>query len=225
MSKSEDVWQKRASALQNPEALDQKEKDWWVEIEPILVELLEELKSRGKIEISFVPTEIEHMGSILGNLAQIGTNNSLLFDSIRTIGKFVKANSEFGFDEVKIAHLLVESCVLRCIMDTELFKVLLLFHLKGVSHKAANYNSTFTQFAPTAWKKLKPYVDNKFRNSLAHGTWAIEGEQVVLFEDAKVIPYEKLNFDEFIIRVKKQNLLFSCLYNLLIQKNKDKFFR
>ena len=77
MSESADLWQKR---LLNPGALGEKEKELWAEIEPILVELLEELKSNGKIEISYVQTEINHFKSILDNLKAIGTNNNLLLN-------------------------------------------------------------------------------------------------------------------------------------------------
>jgi len=63
-----------------------------------------------------------------------------------------------------------------------------------------------------------------FRNSLAHGTWAIENKQVVLFDDAKLIPYEKLDLDKFIIKTKSQNIIFVCLANLLVAKKKANFF-
>ena len=144
-----------------------------------------------------------------------------MFDNAK---KFFEVNSEFGLGENDVVNLYVEIAVLLCVLHTELFKTLLLFHLKGVNHKASNFNSTMGQFAPTAWQKLKPYVDNAFRNSLAHGTWAVENKEVVLFEDAKFIIFEKLSLDEFMIRTKKQNVLFGCLVNVLATKHKANFF-
>jgi hypothetical protein len=80
------------------------------------------------------------------------------------------------------------------------------------------------RFAPIAWSKLKPYVYSNFRNSLAHGTWALENKQVVLYEDAELIAYERLDLADLFIKAKDQNVLFICLVHILAEKNKAKFF-
>lgn len=224
MSSSGDSWESR---VLNPNALGQGEKKLYLEIEPILNELLDELKTNGKIEISFVNSEKQHLKNILENLSQVSINyNSLLdlFDNANNVEEFLKVSSRFGFDEQKLVNLYVEITVLLCILNTELFKTLLLFHLKSVSHKVSNFGSTMGQFAPVTWKKLKPYVDSNFRNSLAHGTWVFENKQIVLFDDAKLVPYEKLDLANFIIRAKNQNVLFICLVNILAAKKKAGFF-
>lgn len=113
---------------------------------------------------------------------------------------------------------------LLLIQDFECFKTLLLFHLRDVDFRAFKFAKTMEEFAPKAWEKLKPELDNKFRNSVAHGLWAIENKKIVLFEDAKLIPFEKLDLAQFVIRVKTQNVLFSCLMNLLYKKAKNGFF-
>jgi hypothetical protein len=80
------------------------------------------------------------------------------------------------------------------------------------------------KFAPKSWQKLMPELDNKFRNALSHGLWTIENKRIVLFEDAKLIPFEKLNLAQFMIRVKTQNVLFACLINVIHKKGKQGFF-
>jgi hypothetical protein len=67
-------------------------------------------------------------------------------------------------------------------------------------------------------------VDNDFRNSLAHGTWAVINKKVVLFKDARLAPYERLNLSDFIIKAKKQNILYSCLVNTIIERTKRDYF-
>jgi hypothetical protein len=54
--------------IENPEALGSSEKKLVRRIEPILNELLEELKANGKIETSFTGSELEHANSITENL-------------------------------------------------------------------------------------------------------------------------------------------------------------
>ncbi len=214
-------WENR---VLNPDALGDAEKKLWTDLEPILIELLDELKTNGKIEISFVAAEHEHLKSILDNLNQVSINHNLLVGAFDGTKKIVEATSEFGFKESDLVNLYLQTAVLLCMLNTELSKLLLLFHLKGVSHKVSSFSNTMSQLAPIAWQKLKPYVDSNFRNSLAHGTWALESKEVVLFDDAKLVPVEKLSLVDFMIKVKNQNVLFQCMANVIANKKNSGFF-
>jgi hypothetical protein len=214
--------------ITNPEALGLSEKKLLRRIEPILDELLEELKANGKIETFFTESEIEHANSITENLYAIGTNTNLFIHTGENVSKaqrFVSAVSEFGFTDSNIIHLYIEASALLLLQDFECFKTLLLFHLRDVDFRAHKFNETMQRFAPKAWEKLKPELDSRFRNSVAHGLWAIENKKIVLFEDAKLIPFEKLDFAQFVIRVKRQNVIFSCFMNLLYKKAMKGFLR
>jgi hypothetical protein len=224
LSNSEKFWKER---VQNPEAFGQAEKELWMKLEPILGELLDELKAKGKTEVSFIPTKEQHLSNIVDNLIQINKNENLLlhlFDSPERFGQFLKVSSEFGFDEPKSTSLYVEISAYLCVLSTELFKLFLLFHLRDIDPQVSHFTRTMEEVAPTAWKKLKPYVDNEFRNSLAHGTWAIENKKIVLFRDATLEPYERLELAKFMIKIKRQNLLYACLNYLIEEKRKANFF-
>jgi hypothetical protein len=213
--------------VKNPEALGGQEKELWKKIEPIIDELLEELKANGKIETHYCESKVNHLNSIIENLNMISNNNNLLIHVADSIGKarhFVEVVSEFGFTDSSSSHLYVEVSALLSIQTFECLKTFLLFHLKDVDQLASHFPRTMEEVAPNAWKKLKPYVDNDFRNSLAHGTWAIENKKIVLFKDADLIPFEKLELHEFIIRMKTQNVLYACLLNLIAKKRKKNFF-
>ena len=145
-------------------------------------------------------------------------------DSWEKVNSFSKALEGFGFNDVNYVYLLVELAVLLLITDTETFKTLLLFHLKDVSYKASDFVKTMKRFAPKSWTKLEPFINNKFRNSLAHGTWAIENNQIVLFENAKLVPFEKLELIDFLIRSREQNVLFACLSSVISEKIVNGFF-
>lgn len=215
--------------MPNPEFLGQSEKEIWLKIEPILIELLDELKANGKIETVFTKAKIEHIQNIMLNLNQIALNQNLLLDiakddTMERANSFLKAIAEFGFTEFLSTHLVVEVAVLQSILNLEVFKTMLLSHLRDIDLRASSFNNTMQNSAPNAWKKLKPFVDNQFRNSLAHGTWAIENKQVVLFGDADLIPYAKLELFEFFIKTKELNVLYACLISVINEKIKTNFF-
>lgn len=223
MSVSGDIWKSR---VLNAEALGQGEKKLYGEIEPILNELLDELKVQGKIEISFNGSRQQHLKNILDNLQQISVNHNLLvalFDE-PLCSRFLTTNNEFNIKEPNLVNLYLHTSVLLCVTTTEFFKAMLLYHLKGVSHKVSKFCQTMQQFAPTSWNKLRPYVDSNFRNTLAHGTWAVENKQVVLFDDAQLILNESLPLTEFMLKTKKQNVLLLCLINVLAERRKANFF-
>jgi len=128
----------------------------------------------------------------MDNLNMISANHNLLMDLGKDLKKakaFLDATSPFGFTEESSTHLWVEVTVLQTISNIEVFKALLLAHSKDVDILPSHFPSTMRKNAPIAWVKLEPYVENRFRNSLAHGTWTIENKQVVLFNDADLIPF------------------------------------
>jgi hypothetical protein len=212
--------------VKNPDALGSQERKLWQRIEPILDELLDELRAKGKIETSYVESEMKHLNSIIENLNTISTNNNLLLHAVDTEKKkaFLDAISEFGFTDSSFTHLYLEVSALLLVQYLECFKTILLFHLRNVDFLVSHFDRTMQESAPKAWKKLKPILDNKFRNSLSHGMWAIENKKIILFEDSKLVPFAKLDLTEFIIRIKTQNVLGTCLINLIDKKGKEGFF-
>lgn len=220
-----DLWKKW---VVNPDqTIGEDEKAVWLELQSIIHDLLMELKSNGKVELSFTKSEIIHVKKLLKNRNELVFNFNRIMDttdSWEKVKSFVKAIEGFGFNDVNYVYLLVELAILLLITDTETFKTLLLFHLKDVSHKTSNFVQTMKSYAPKSWVKLEPFINNKFRNSLAHGTWAIENNQVVLFEDAKLIPFEKLELIDFLIKAKGQNLLFACLSSVISEEIVNGFF-
>lgn len=220
-----DLWKKWVT---NPEeTIGESEKTAWLELQNILIELLHELKNNGKVELNFTESEIYHLKKLLKNRNEmVFTFNKIMdtTDNLETAKNFVQEIGKFGFNDTNYVYLLVELAVLSIITDTESFKTLLLFHLKDVDYRASEFINNMKKNAPQSWKKLKPFIDNKFRNSLAHGNWAMENDQVVLFENAKLVPFMKLGYVEFLLKVKAQSLLFGCLASVISEKIEKDFF-
>jgi hypothetical protein len=210
----------------NPDAISEEEKKGWFELQTIIRNLLEELKSNNRIETSYTSLEINHLKKLLKNrnyIVQIFNLMEKTTDSLEEADKFIRALREFGFNDVNYIYFLLNVAIQLTITDTETFKTLILFHLKG-DFKASNFPLIMKKFAPVNWEKLEPYINNRFRNALAHGTWAMENNEIVLFDNSKLIPFEKMSLLKFLLETKKQNLMFACLSSTISENIENGFF-
>jgi hypothetical protein len=224
MSEKE-LWKKWVT---NPDEIAESEKIVWMELQQIISDILTELKTNNKIETNFTPSELVHFKKMMNTRNDIADNFGKIADttdSWETSTDFLNAIKKFNFTDVNYVYLIVELSIMNMLMDSETFKTMLLFHLKDIkSHESTAFPSTMKNFAPINYNRLKPYINNKFRNSLAHGTWAIENNQIVLFEDAKLVPFEKLELLDFLLKVRRQNILIGCLSSVISDKIEKGFF-
>lgn len=215
----------------NPDALGEAEKKLWKEIEPLLNELLDELKVNKKIETAYTQVEMDSLGRVLEKLDKFSLAHNQLIDLFKNPDPkpFLNATSKFGFTDTGVVYMYVASAVTLEVLSTELFKVLLLFHMKDVSFAVSRFSSTMESAAPNSWRKLKPYVDSDFRNALSHATYAVENKQIVLLKDAKLTPatdpQARMSLGDFMIRIKTQDVLYQCLVNVLVDKKNAGFFK
>ncbi len=213
----------------NPDALGIREKELWVKVEPIVGELLDELKRNGLIETVFVQKEAEALWSCVSKLDDFSRAHNVLLhlsDSKEKAFEFTNTNTKFGFDERTIVTIYVMAALTLSVLKTEVFKLVLLFHMKRskrISHSVSRFVPTMQDSAPIAWAKLKQFVDNPLRNALAHGTYALVGDKIVLYDDATLEPIEKLELGDIMIRIKDQDVLFQSLINVLQAKARDGF--
>jgi hypothetical protein len=221
----EELWKKWVA---NPEEIAESEKVIWLELQQIISDVLTELKGNNKIETNFTSSELVHFKKMMNTRNNIADNFGKIADTTDTwekVNDFIDAIKKFNFTEVDYIYIIVELSVMNIIMDSETFKTLLLFHLKDIrSHKSTEFTPAMKNFAPISYNRLEPYINNKFRNSLAHGTWAIEDNQIVLFEDAKLVPFERLELLDFLLKVRRQNILISCLSSVISDKKEKGFF-
>ena len=220
-----ELWKKWVT---NPDEIAESEKIVWMELQQIISDILNELKNNNKIETSFTPSELIHFKKMMTSRNNVADNFGKIADTIDSwerVNDFVNAIKKFNFTDVNYVYIIVELSIMNMLMDSEIFKTMFLFHLKGIkSHESTAFPSIMKNFAPINYKRLKPFINNKFRNSLAHGTWAIENNQIVLFEDAKLVPFEKLELLDFLLKVRRQNILISCLSSVISDKIEKGFF-
>jgi hypothetical protein len=218
-------WEQRVA---NPEAMGLAEKTLWKKIEPILNDVLNEIKTNGKIETSYVRAEMNRLSGPIRTLDETGITHNVLLDLFDRPHeewlRFLQVTEEFGFKESNVIRIYLTLAGTVTVLSTELFKLLLLFHMKDVTYDISKFYSTMQSSAPRTWPLLKPFVDNDFRNALAHGTYALVNKKVVLYADAKLLPVQEMELDEFMMRIKDQNVLFQCLVKVLVAKKKSGFF-
>jgi hypothetical protein len=210
--------------------LGEKEKELWTQIEPILEDLLDELKNKGKIETVYVESELDKLRAVVRKVDEIGSAHNTLLDLFdQPSSEFLGATAKFGFDESKVIYMYVACAVTLAVLYTELFKLRLLFHMKDVSFDVSRFVPTIKVAAAGTWPRLQPHIDNAFRNALAHGTYAVIDKKIALFDDAKLVasgdPEREMTLDRFMMRVKECNVIYACLTSLLDRKISEGFFK
>jgi hypothetical protein len=222
----EELWKKY---IANPDAIGESEKIIWIELQEIFSDILTELKTNNKIENNFTHSEINHFKKMMTTRNNIAENFGRIVETTDSSKKgyaFLNAIKNFNFNDVNYVYLIIELSIMNMITDIEAFKILLLFHLKDIGKcRAIDFLQILQKYAPVNSKRLEPYITNtKIRNSLAHGTWAMENNQIVLFDDANLIPFKKLEIIELLEMVKKQNILIGCLSSVISDKIDKDFF-
>ena len=221
--KTDEYWKLTASEG----VMTEEDSQFWKSIEPLLRELFEELKRNGKIETVFTPLENRHLENIHLNRAAIIRNFNLLAVNTQTTERaksFFNGIAQFGFKDYNIVQLLIEFSAYSAVIDIEFFKTLILSRLRDVDFKVSNFKTTMQKSAPIIWKRLKPLLYSDFRNALAHGTWTIENWKIVLFKDAKLIPFEELELRDFLIKTREQCVLCNCLLSVIQDLFEHDFF-
>jgi hypothetical protein len=221
-------WKRLAA---NPETFGEQEKALWLKIEPILNELLDELKANGKIETIFIRRDMENLEVVLENHQKCVKNYNLLVDvgkDTQQATNFVQAIRPYGFDDYSTAQLIIQTGMLLAVLTTELFRISLLFHSKGLD-SAVPLEGMLRQLeradcAPHAATKLRPYLDLEYRNSLAHGLAGTRNQQVILYKNAKLDILETMDLARFMIRGKTLSVLTQCLIATIAQRKRSGFF-
>ena len=210
------------------DAIAEADREYWLHLEFVLNSVIDELKNTDKIRTHYTQNDKTRLGLLINTMFSIGYNfgalnkmNMFIKDENEKAKDFLKNMNDFGFDAPALFNLNIQIAVLSAVAHTEIAKTYFLFHLKNVeSYKASDFNRVMKNNIQKNWKHLKPYIENDFRNSLAHGTWAIKDRNVILFRDAKLEPYLTLNLADFIGKIKSQNIFYACTVDTITQRLK-----
>lgn len=208
----------------DPEELGETEKERWKKIEPVILELLEELKKGGKLKSVTLPGG-KFLPAVMRKLEAFRRvhyffNNVFEDPNYKEI---LELNSKYGLDESTVITAYAMASFSVAMLSTELFKLLLLFFTKGLNPSVARFNETIKKAAPNTWSKLEPFVDNKLRNAVAHGTYAIVDNRIQLFRNAILELDEEMSLTDFITRLIDQSILYQVLVSVMAEKLRQKY--
>jgi hypothetical protein len=197
----------RAQAESNLGDADRKRRN---QIDAVLSALLKELETSGHLDMRFTSVQADRLFDILRKVRDVAVvYNSLIeiFSDEARENKFLNAVQEFGIGRIELVQMYLATYATACVLSTESFKLLVLFQTKGI-HKVSDFNSVIPRLAPHSWPTLKTFVDNIFRNALAHGLYTVEKGKAVLYKNTKLEVCREMTGLEFIMEVKNQNILF-----------------
>jgi hypothetical protein len=207
-----------ATKVANPEAIGVLEARQWIRVEPVLARILDELWELDKVETLFEPKEKALLRLCIEKQDDFGRIYNLLvslFESREKAEDFTKIIEKFGFTESQIVLNFIFVAISLTVLKIELFKLILLFHMKVEDKSVARFNSTMQESAPRSWKKLKPFVDSPLRNALAHGTYTVQPGKITVFKSAELNSPVEMSFGQFMLKIKTQDVLLQCLINVL----------
>jgi hypothetical protein len=210
-----------STKIANPEAIGVTEERQWVRVKPVLIQTLDELWEVDKIETLFEPREKTLLRLCIEKQDDFGKIYNLLvslFESRAKAEDFTKGVEKFGFTESQVVLNFIFVAISLTVLKIELFKLILLFHMKVEDKSVARFNSTMEESAPKSWKTLRPLVDSPLRNALAHGTYTIQPGKITVFKSASLNGPVEMSFGQFILKIKVQDVLLQCLINVLQDK-------
>jgi hypothetical protein len=186
---------------------------------------LDELKCGGKIRTDFKKGEWGRLEGLISQTKNTSESHNRLLDLFRRpIKEWLEQVEKIGFKETNMTQMYFVLASTGAILHIEHFKQLVLFVMKDVSFKISDFYKTMQQVAPRSWRKLRPFLDSKLRNAFAHGAYAFDGQNVVLYEDARLDKSEKMRLSDLMILTKKHSVHYICLVDLLNEKKKGGFF-
>lgn len=179
-------------------------------IDRALDELMHELEKKKQLDTTFSASRIGLLFDILRKVRDVALPYNFfieMFSDENAKRKMLSAVQEFGIGEPEFIQWYLATYATACVLSTELFKLLVLFQIKG-RHKVSAFSRVVPNLAPNSWRKLERFVNNEFRNGLAHGMYIVENGKAVLFDNSKLEVSKEMSFQDFIMEVKNQNILF-----------------
>lgn len=205
------------------------------EAREIFLELLDDFRKRNllrkgapqeqRLRLAQMWKQSYHLGLAYNKIVN-------LFKDEEKVKSFASRNRDFGFTENIMAYSYYNQMIGIFIINIEtILRTSLLFFLnekQGLKKRMeiGRLIRTIKKISPQIGRKLEKIVDTNLRNVLAHGgiLFAPEGN-VYLMKNAHLENPDKISLVEFVIRVKKQNIVAHAFIDVLMEKVRSGYFR
>jgi len=201
----------------------------------VFEELLDDFDARGLLRKRTPQDQRERLAKMWSQSRQFGQAfNAMfkIFDNVERVKSFASRNNIDGINEDVLTGSLLNQTIGLFLYDVEMvFKTSLIFFLKekeGLKKRMelGRLLKVIKKISPSIGLKIEPLIDLEIRNALAHGSfWFESGGEAYIAEDSHLENPKNLKFFEFLIRVKKQNIVAHALIEVLLKKVNQGYFR
>jgi hypothetical protein len=202
--------------------LGEADKEKRARIDIALDKVMQELDGKGRLETKFTDVQISLIFDLLRKINDIGESYNFFietFSNPERKTRFLTSVEQFGITRANLISMYLAAHAVAGILSTEQFKLLLLFMVVG-TYKISDFYNFIEREAPITWPELRPFIDNEFRNALAHGAYLLDKGKVILFKNAKVEVLREMPLQDFIMAVKNENILFWCMFLFFLNRMK-----
>ena len=206
--------------------LTTKEQELFNESLTLFENLLDDLKSKNLLRKGISKSDREKLAAIWRNSRLVANAFNVIFDifnSKEKVNSFVSKNAKEGIThEVLTFTFALQLFGVGLLNFESVFKTSLLFFLE----EDAGFNRRMTlgqmlnalKGVSTFGTHVESKIDFKLRNSLAHGTFWFGKATVFLAENSYLEKVQPIPFVDFMIRIKKLNIVAHAFIEALLNK-------
>jgi len=212
-----------------------KEKELFEKAKAVFGELLDDFNAKGLLRKGIPHDQRQRLANMFNQSRQIGqalNAISKIFDSNDHVRSFADKNKADGIDEEVLTGVFLNQATGNLIYNIEtLFKTALIFFLQekqGLRKQmeVGRLIHAIKEISPSIGAKLEPLIDLELRNALAHGAfWFETGGQAYISLDSHLKSPKSMKFAEFMIRVKKQNIVAHAFIEVLVERVRQGYFK
>ena len=215
--------------------LTKEERKEFADAKQVFEELLDDLNAKRLLRKGTPHSQRERLSKMWAQSRQFGqafNANFKIFDSRDHVKAFAAKNKNDGINEEVLTGSFLNQTIGLFLYDIEtVLKTSLIFFLEekqGLKKRMelGNLLTAIKHISPKIWPRFVLLIDLELRNALAHGSfWFEAGGEAYLARNSHLEKPKNIKFHEFLIRVKKTNIIAHAFIETLMEKVKQGYFK
>lgn len=200
-------------------------------------QILDDLKTKKILRTIFIPIDVERLRKIWQNSCSFGTAFNKMVDVFRSPEIATNLAKKANMTPNTFGYIFYSQLVGTALYDYEaVLKTSFLFFMEQEanekSKKGIRKDMTLRQLfrrlkeiSPTYGQALYEIIDMDLRNSLAHGTFWFDKNNVYLAENSYLDDVTVLTLAEFWKKTRRINIISHAFIEILMKKVKSNYFK
>lgn len=216
--------------LESGSKLTNEEEQYCKQIKQIMIDLLNELKTKNYLKTANeIPENSTNMFLTHRSLQKAYNMFLNIFYERGKSKKFIEQTKEFGLTEEDFPYLWLSELISVYVRSQEAIKNYIKIVIKfrepfTINAGIGSLLNSLEHVSLELGKKLSDELNSPLRNSLVHGTYWQEGENVFYCTDINLINPRKTNLTLIINDIRKFGIIEVCIFETLLEKLKEGFF-